>query len=196
VHGGQVFRIAFRPSGAVVRSFLPAAVLAVVVLSVWAVPQGRAGEWRRRAGQGAYAAQRNRLIREIRTQVDSARKVLDTAQSKTKMSEADLKSARERLDEAKREYSRIRIRLLESSPDWVAAAKTAQEALQKESRARKDAASAAGPSRAASRELRTQKDLAAQAQAVVAQGEAALRRLGVKDVGAKGKGTSSSGKEK
>lgn len=298
MQGRQVFWRSFWAPRAVVRSFLPAAVFAAVVLSVWAVPQGRAGEWRRRSGQNAYAAQRNRLIGQIRTQVDSARKVLATAQSKTKMSEADLKSAREKLDEArsaidkaeqehreaggslrrieseilaaqgpdselgkarakvdalraaldrelhrvvklpehpaapsevdvardmillgdadrealrtdrpfqeasarleeaKREYSRIRTRLLESSPDWVAAAKTAQEARQKESQARKDAAAAAGPSRAANRELRTQKQLATEAQAVVAQGEAALRRLGVKDVGAKGKGTSSSGKKK
>lgn len=87
------------------------------------------------------------------------------------------------LESAKRNFALIRQDLLNRSPEWVAASKAVAEAHRKETKLKQESNSAALPSMSTKRNFRTSQDVAAAARATIAQGEAMLRQLGVKNVG-------------
>ena len=91
--------------------------------------------------------------------------------------------ALERVASAKRNLAQIREDVFKRNPEWVAASKAVTEAHKKESKAKQDGSIGAIRSMPAKRDLRTSQDVAAAARATIAQGEAMLRQLGVKNAG-------------
>jgi DNA repair exonuclease SbcCD ATPase subunit len=88
-------------------------------------------------------------------------------------------AAKQKLLDAKREYERLKTALREKDPQWV----SDMETLREERKNRAEAAAKAGPNLSmlrSSRDLRSAKSIAAAARAVIAQGEARLRQLGVR----------------
>jgi len=87
------------------------------------------------------------------------------------------------LENAKRDYARVREDVFKRDPEWVAASKAVGEAHRKESKAKRDGSAGALPAMSTKRNLRTSQEVAAAARATIAQGEAMLRQLGVKNGG-------------
>lgn len=82
--------------------------------------------------------------------------------------------------QARQEFARERTALFTSNPKWAAASQAVREAQRKDSEAKRRAAGSGGPGIAAGRQIRNAQALAAEARAIIANGEAKLRQLGVK----------------
>lgn len=110
-------------------------------------------------------------------------RLLSAKDKHTLRNDAQYQSVLGRLESAKRKHAEIRKDLLERSPEWLAASQTVAETHVKENKLEQDANRSAVPAASAKRTLRTSQEVAAAARATIAQGEAMLRQLGVKNVG-------------
>jgi chromosome segregation ATPase len=110
-------------------------------------------------------------------------RLLSASDRETLRNDSQYQSALGRLEGAKRNYAQLREDLLKRNPEWVAASKAVAEAHRKESKLKQDSNSGVLPAMPAKRSLRTSQEVAAAARATIAQGEAMLRQLGVKNVG-------------
>ena len=110
-------------------------------------------------------------------------RALSVKDKQTLRSDPQHQSAQGKLESAKRRCAQIRKDLLEGSPEWLAASHTVAEAHVKENKLEQDSNRSAVPAVSAKRSLRTSHEVAAAARATIAQGEAMLRQLGVKNAG-------------
>jgi chromosome segregation ATPase len=94
----------------------------------------------------------------------------------------DYEKAKNDLNAAKREFDKAKAELFEKDEDWVAAKETLREEQADKADAKKQSDTARG-SAGSAKEMRNASQVAAAARAIIAQGEAKLRALGVKNVG-------------
>jgi chromosome segregation ATPase len=98
----------------------------------------------------------------------------------------DYVTAKDALNAAKQEFDKAKAELFESDDDWVAAKETLREEQADRAEAKKQSDSARG-SAGSLKEMRNASQVAAAARAIISQGEAKLRALGVKNSGSKPK---------
>lgn len=95
----------------------------------------------------------------------------------------DHQLAVERLNDAKANLTRAKNEMFRRSPEWVEASEAVAEAHKEESSAGAGNSTPGLGMVAIKNNLRTSQDIAAAARRTIAQGEAMLKQLGVKDVG-------------
>ena len=140
--------------------------------------------------KAAFDAAREAVHREYRRVLSRPAEDDEDAppQAATRMSKEEMEklkqddgyqSAIQKLKTAKQEYAILHKEVIEQCPQWTDAMEAARERQQDQSKAKQTTAAGTGQRLAAKRSLRTAKENAADARAVIAEGEARLREMGV-----------------
>lgn len=118
---------------------------------------------------------------------ESDRQLLSKSDRDSLRSDAEYQQALRDLGAAKQQYSRLRMDFFKRDSEWVAVSQSCREAARDEDKARQQATTAARQALPARREARNAQEVAEVARLTIAQGEALLRQLGVKNVGSASK---------
>jgi hypothetical protein len=114
------------------------------------------------------------------------RKLLSSDDRAVLRSDGDYQQAWQTLSEAKRIYTWLQQEFFKKDSQWVAAEKSRIDAERAKTKAKRDQETAARKAVPARRQLQDAQQVAAAARAIIAQGEARLRALGVRNVGSTG----------
>jgi len=114
---------------------------------------------------------------------EADRQALSEADRNALRGDAQYQQAMRELGTMKQQHSRLRADYLKQDSEWVAAEKAHRDAKRGEAQAAKQVSTAIKKAAPARRQLRSAEQVAAAARAAIAQGEARLRQLGVKNVG-------------